>query len=181
MLSFNVKKAASLADFTDKSFSGIDFPDDGLPETFHATFGAIANNKIDFSISLQLPKVIGSGGLNITSLGTPSASTNPAYADFTTSPAGYSSSPLATAYPVPKDIPALFELGKLLDTGRVILAAMKFNNKVITIGMAVNYHDSNDTNPSMRIIGAATGMFWLERRLGRVVWRNNPHRRNRRR
>ena len=94
MLSFNVKKAASLADFANKSFIGINFPDNGPLETFHATFGAIANNKIDFSISLSLPKVIGQGGLNIMSLGTPSALTTPAYADFSTVPTGYASSPL---------------------------------------------------------------------------------------
>lgn len=148
MLSFNIKKAASLADFANKSFSGVNFPDDGSPETFHATFGAISNNKIDFSISLQLPQVIGPGGLNIMSLGTPSASTSPAYADFSTVPTGYGSSPLQAAYKTPKDIPGLFKLGKLSDKGRVILAAMKFNNKVIAIGMTANYRDTNDTNPS---------------------------------
>ncbi len=158
MLSFNVEKAASLADFANKSFNGINFPDNGSPETFHATFGAILNNKIDFSISLSLPKVIGQG-LNIMSLGTHSALTSPAYADFTTSPTGYSSSPLATAYPAPKDIPGLFKLGKLLDKGRVILAAMKFNNKVIAICMTANYRDTNDTNPSTGNSFASPGVY----------------------
>jgi len=148
MLSFNVTKAAKLADFANKSFIGINFPDNGSPETFHATFGAVANNKIDFSVSLQLPQTIGPQGLNIMSPGTPSALTSPAYPDFSTVPTGYGSSLLYATYNTPKDIPGLFKIGKFLDKGRVILAAMKFNNKVIAIGMTANYRDTNDTNPS---------------------------------
>jgi len=152
LLSFNVNKAAKLADFANKSFGGIVFPDDGPAQPFHATFGAIANNKIDFSISLSnLPafqQAVGSGGLNIMSLDTLSAEPNPAYADFSTVPTNYASSPLYATYNAPKDIPGLFKIGKLLDKGRVVLAAMKFNNKVIAIGLTANFRGTHDTNPS---------------------------------
>ncbi len=150
LLSFNIKKAASLADFAGKSFSGINFPDNGSAEVFHMKFASIVNNKINFSISLKLPQVIDPKvGLNIMSLSTPAALTTPAYANFSTIPTGYTSSPLQATYPAPKDIPGLFKLGEFLDKGRVILAAMKFNGKVIAIGMTNNYRDVNDgTNPS---------------------------------
>ncbi len=159
MLSFNIKKAASLADFANKSFSGINFPDDGSPETFHATFGSITSNKINFSISLNLPQVIGSEGLNIMLLGTSSVLINPAYPDFSTVPANYSSSPLQADYKTPKDIPGLFKMGKFQDKGRVILGAMKFNNKVIAIGMVNNFRDANDTNPSTGSAFTGPGVF----------------------
>jgi len=159
MLSFNIKKAASLADFANKSFYGIDFPDDGGPQTFHASFGAVTNNKVDFSISLLLPQVIGKGGLNIMALSTPATLTSPAYPDFTTPPANYSSSPLQTDYHAPNVIPGLFKMGKFLDKGRVILAAMKFNNKVIAIGMSNNYRSTHDTNPSTGNAFAGPGVY----------------------
>jgi len=163
LLSFNVNKAAKLADFANKSFGGIVFPDDGPAQPFHATFGAIVGNKIDFSVSLSnLPsfqQAIGSGGLNIMSLATPSAETNPDYADFSTVLTGYGSSPLATDYSTPKDIPGLFKIGKLLDKGRVILAAMKFNNKVIAIGMTANFRSTQDINQSTGKPFAGPGVY----------------------
>jgi hypothetical protein len=137
LLSFNVNKAASLTDFVNKSFSGIAFPDDGSPTPFHADFGTIASNKIDTSISL-----FGGTTMSIMALNTASGLTPPAYADFTVAPTGYTGSPLATTYPTPNDIPGLFKFGKLFDKGRVIVAAMKFNNKVIALGMVYNYRDA---------------------------------------
>ncbi len=144
LLAFNVSKAATLADFANKTFGGLVFPDDGPVEPFHANSAALVSGKVDLNVSL-----FGGTTFNIMGLTTATGMTNPTDADFSTSPAGYSSSPLATAYPTTKDIPGLFKLGKLFDSGRVILAAMKFNNKVIAIGMVYNYRDPGYfNNPS---------------------------------
>lgn len=145
LLAFRVSNAASLSDFANKSFAGFTFPDDGSPTAFYADTGAIVSGKIDLIISLS-----GGTTFNIMPLTTASGLIAPAYADFTTAPAGYSSSSLATTYPTPNDIPGLFKFGKLPDSGRVITAAMKFNNKVIALGMVYNYRDNSFsfTNPS---------------------------------
>ncbi len=137
LLAFNVSKAATLADFANKIFGGLVFPDDGPAEPFHANSAALVSGKVDLNVSLS-----GGTTFNIMGLTTSTGMINPTDADFSTSPAGYSSSTLATTYPTTKDIPGLFKLGKLFDSGRVILAAMKFNNKVIAIGMVYNYRDA---------------------------------------
>lgn len=144
LLSFKVSNAASLADFANKSFAGISFPDNDDPEFLTATFGAVAGDQIDFTAN------VGGNVLNqsIMDLGTADTMTGPPYPDFMTSPVDYGSSVLSATYATPADIPGLFKLDQLSDSGRVILAAMNFNNKVIGIGMVYNYRTTTDIDPS---------------------------------
>jgi len=142
-LAFNVNNAASLSDFENKSFAGYSFPDNAPPQAFNATSGSIVSGKIEMNASLA-----GGTTLDIMNLTTPSGLTDPAYADFTAVPAGYGSTVLADDYPAPKDIPGLFKIGRLADKGRVLLAAMKFNDTLIAMGMVYNFRDTSDTDPS---------------------------------
>lgn len=136
LLAFNTEKAATLADFVNKSFGGIVFPDNGPAQPFHADTGTLIGGKIDMTLSLA-----GGTTFDIMELTTDTGLSNPTDADFTISPPGYSGTPLATDYPTPKDIPGLFKLGKLTDSGRVVLAAMKYAGKLITFGFVYNYRD----------------------------------------
>lgn len=146
LVSFKVGQAATLADMEGKTFGGISYPDNSDPEPVLATFGTISADKIDI--------VAESGGntenLKIMDLGTADISTNPAYPDFAATPTGYGSSALSTDYPNPDAIPGLFKLEKTNpgDSGRVIMAALKFNNKVIAVGMVYNFRDTTDIDPS---------------------------------
>ena len=139
LLAFNVNKAATLADFANTSFGGISFPDNDSATPFHASAGSVVGGKVDLNVSL-----FGGTTFNITELTTPSGMMSPTDADFNVTLAGYSSLTLATTYPTPKDIPGLFKVGKLPagDSGRVVLAAMKFDSKLIAVGMVYNYRDN---------------------------------------
>lgn len=148
LISFKTSNAATLADFAGNNFGGISFPDNGPAETFSATFGSVFASKIDIN-------VVFAGGTNQTrslmDLGTADSMTNPAYPSFTVSPtlpSMYSASTLSSTYNTPDDIPGLFKLGQLDDNGRVIMLAMKFNEKVIAVGMVYNYRTTTDVDPS---------------------------------
>lgn len=158
-VSFKTSNAASLSDFANKSFGGIVFPDDGAAQPLHASSGALASGKIDLAISSGNPFIDGQT-FNIMALTTPSGLV-PDYPDFTASPTGYSSNPLASTYPTPNDIPGIFKFGQLFDAGRVIVAAMKFNNKVIAVGMVYNWRDPGFSfnNPSTGNTFAAGGLY----------------------
>ncbi len=157
-LSFKTSKAASLADFVNKHFKGIIFPDDGGPELITATSGAMASGSVP--LAAIVPATAGSVQtlhLKVQALGTSSTITSPGYPDFTVTPANYNSALVGT-YATPSDFPGLFKLdGQLLDkngspdAGRVILAAMKFNNKLIIVGMNYNYRTRHDINPGTGI------------------------------
>ena len=153
-LAFNVSNAASLSDFENKSFAGYSFPDNAPPQAFNVTSGTIASDKVEMNASLA-----GGTSLDIMALTTPSGLTSPAYADFTAVPAGYGSAVLASDYPTPKDIPGLFKIGRLTDKGRVLLAAMKFNDKIIAMGMVYNFRDTADTNPSTGAAFVSPGLY----------------------
>ena len=156
LLAFKTSKAAALSDFAGKSFGGISFPDNGSPQPFNANAGAVVGGKIDVTVSLS-----GGTTFNIMELTTDTGLTNPTDADFTVTPTGYNSSPLATSYPTPKDIPGLFKLGNLTDSGRVVMAAMQYNGKLIAIGFVYNYRDSSFSfdNPSTGNPFAGPGLY----------------------
>jgi len=157
LLSFKISKAASLTDFANKRFKGIVFPDDSPPELITATSGAMMAGP-EVPLVAIVPDTPGSTqtmNLKVQALGTLSTISSPGYPDFTVAPAGYGASPLAATYAVPSDIPGLFKLdGDLLDrngspdSGRIILAAMNFNSKLIIIGMNYNYRTTKDKNPA---------------------------------
>ena len=159
MISFKTSNAAVLADFAGKSFGGIVFPDQGaLSEPLIADFGAVSDNQVSLTstVGSQAPEM-----LSIKSVATAStpAPAGPDYPDFTTAPAGYASNALSGAYTSPAAIPGLFKLDDLNDSGRVILAAMKYNGKVIAVGMVYNYRDTSDTNPSTDALFDSAGLY----------------------
>lgn len=144
IVSFKTSHAASLSDFENKSFGGISFPDNSGSEPISATSGAIVDNKV------SMAAVIGSTVLNmdVMSLNTSDSMTNPSYPDFTAVPAGYGASVLSSTYATPNDVPGLFKFDNLPDNGRVIMSAMKFNDKIIGIGMVYNFRNTGQINPA---------------------------------
>lgn len=144
LVSFEVSKAAALSDFEGKTFGGISFPDNDDPNPVLATFGNVVADKIEITVGLP-----GSTStVHLMDVGTADALTNPSYPDFTTTPTGYNSAVLFADYASPDDIPGLFKLEDPTDSGRVILTGMKFNNKVIAIGMVYNERTTTDIDPS---------------------------------
>lgn len=162
MVAFNTAKAATVADFANKRFKGISFPDNSGPELISATSGAMSASPDQVAI---VANVGGSTmNLNIRALATTTTTGSlsaPAYPDFTSTPVmdtrapgAFSTNPLAVIYPTAASIPGMFKFETgLVDKGRVIAAAMKFNNKLIVIGMVYNHRSISDINP-------ATGSFF---------------------
>lgn len=147
LISFKTSNAATLSDFAGNNFGGISFPDNGPPETFSATLGTLASDRVGITVNFD-------GGtsqtLDLMDLGTTDTATNPSFPDFTASPTGYNSSVLSGSYTSPDDIPGLFKIDELSsgDSGRVIMLAMKYNGKVIAVGMVYNLRDTSDIDPS---------------------------------
>ncbi len=144
LLSFKTSNAASITDFANKNFGGISFPDNANPEAINATSGTVNANKVTFAANV--------GGeaqsIKMMALNIADTTTDPAYPDFSLAPSGYNASTMFATYPSPSDIPGLFKFEGFTDTGRVIMIAMKFNNKLIGIGMVYNFRNTGDTNPA---------------------------------
>ncbi len=140
LLSFKTSNAANLSDFANKTFGGISFPDNSSPETISATTGILSEGKVALTTS--------TANVDIMPLNTTATLTNPAYPDFSIAPPTYNATVLSASYATPNDIPGLFKLDNLSDTGRVIIAALKFNDSVIGIGMVYNYRNTADINPA---------------------------------
>ncbi|MFT5218249.1 MAG: hypothetical protein ACI822_000509 [Gammaproteobacteria bacterium] len=130
-----------MADFSGKSFTGISFPDNGSPEALRAVFGAVAGgiSGVDVSFTSSAPQ-----SLRLMAIGTGDSATAPTYPDFGLVPGTYGASVLAGSY----TIPGLFKFDQLGDSGRVIVAAMKSEGKIIGVGMVYNYRDVTDVDPS---------------------------------
>lgn len=144
IVSFKTSNAASLDDFANKNFGGISFPDNSGPEPVSATSGVLTGGEVSIAATIG-----GSAeNVSIMQLDTGDSMTNPAYPDFTAVPTTYDASVLSATYATPNDIPGLFKFDNLSDGGRVIMAAMKFNDKIIGIGMVYNYRTTFDTNPA---------------------------------
>ncbi len=168
IISFKTANAATLADFANKSFGGISFPDDGSPEPVKADFGAVSGDQVGITATIGST----TQSLAIETLATTAAATSPTYPDFTAAVTGYSSNVLSADYATPADIPGLFKLDNPSDDGRVVLAAMKYNGKVIGVGMVYNYRDSSQINPATGSAFSATrfiqhGQFYTVRKIGR--------------
>ena len=155
LISFKVANAATLADFSNMSFSGISFPDNSPAEFVNAVFGPVSGGQVD----LTATTASGTQNLNIKSLATTATDTAPTYPDFTVSPAGYAGSVASVTYSDPAAIPGLFKLDNQGDSGRVIIAAMKFNSKVIGVGMVYNYRTTTDVNPGTGINFSSDGLY----------------------
>jgi len=156
LLSFRTENAATLADFAGKSFGGISYPDNDTTKFVNADFSVVSGNQISFNVEFSDGPT---GILSLMPLTAASSVTDPAYPDFTTAPAGYGSSALASAYATPANIPGLFKLDNLPDSGRVILAAMIYNSKVIAMGMVYNYRTTGDINPGTGTNFPADGLY----------------------
>lgn len=151
LVSFKMANAASLADFENKTFGGISFPDDGTPSPIIAELGAAAGS----SVPVTSGEVNGSpiGAVDIRSLtNAASSASNPAFPDFSVPPASgtyATNTTLQPTYPTPSVFPGLFRIdGTLSDSGRVMLAAAKLNGKVVAFGFVYNWRDSSQTNPA---------------------------------
>jgi len=157
LVSFKVTNAATLADFANKTFGGIVFPDNADPENIMVTSGPVASGNVSVTASSSI------GGppetSSIQALATTATVTGPPYPDFTVAPAGYGASALAVDYATPSAIPGMFKLDNLSDAGRVILAAMKFNGKVVAVGMVYNYRTTSEINPATGTNFAADGLY----------------------
>jgi hypothetical protein len=156
LISFNIANAASLANFAGKTFGGIAFPDNATPEPIRVVFDpTVTGSLVNFTLTT------GSGieNSNLKALATAATVTAPAYPDFTIAPTGYPAAALSTSYPTPDVIPGLYKIDNLSDTGRIVLAAMLFGGKVIAVGMAYNYRDITDTNPSTGVAFTANGLY----------------------
>lgn len=158
LIAFKTVNAASLSDFANKSFGGITFPDDSGPQLVGVDSGPVSGNQVNITgVSTDGTAI----SLNIKALATPATISSPAYPDFTVAPIGYTSSStvLATDYATPAVIPGLFKLDGLTDTSRVILAAMKYNGKLIAVGMVYNYRTMSQTNPATGSLFSADGLY----------------------
>lgn len=156
LLSFRTENAATLADFANKSFGGISYPDNDTTKFVNADFSAVSANQVSFNVAFSDGA---SGILSLMPLTTASSVTDPAYPDFTSAPTGYDSSALASTYAAPTNMPGLFKLDNLPDSGRVILAAMKYHSKVIAMGMVYNYRTTSDINPGTGLNFPADGLY----------------------
>jgi hypothetical protein len=156
LVSFKTSIAAGLADFERKTLTGISFPDNDVAEPIRAEFGAVSGSQIDVDVTF------GGGGVstfNLKALSTAATVTSPSYPDFTATPAGYGASVLSATYANPGTIPGLFKIDSLTDTGRIVLAAMRFSGKVIFVGMVYNYRTTADINPSTGTNFVASGLY----------------------
>ncbi len=157
LFSFKTTQAASLADFANRRFKGINFRDNGSPELISATSGAITGSEVPLAaiVPAAAPGTTQTLNLKVQTLATPATISLPGYPDFSVAPVGYTASALASTYATPDAIPGLFKLdGQLYDdngkpdAGRIILAAMKFNSKLIIVGMNYNYRTTADPDPA---------------------------------
>jgi len=143
LLSFKVENAATLVDIAGKNFGGYSFPDNGDPEAFTMTAGIVSANRV--ALTATLPS--GTQHLRMMRLGTSDSMTAPAYPNFGVVPSGYSTSTLSSTYATADTIPGIYKFDGLDDNGRVIMAAMKHNGKVILLGMVYNYRNTGDIDP----------------------------------
>lgn len=156
LISFKTGNAASLSDFASKSFGGISFPDDADPDILSATTGPVSGGKVSLSVNFASG---GSGTGDMLPLSSSATATSPAYPDFSVAPSGYGSTTLATSYASPADFPGMFKLDNPPDNGRVIFAGMKFNGKVIGVGMVYNYRTMTDINPATGTYFSSDGLY----------------------
>ncbi len=161
LISFKTSNAATLADFANRSFGGISFPDEGDVAAVSAVFGPVSGSKVDFTASTSASPGT-TETQSIMALATPATVVAPAYPDFSvapTAPGDYTATNLYMDYASPAAIPGLFKLDGMTDSGRVIIAAMKFNSKVIGVGMVYNWRTMADTNPADGNLFSADGLY----------------------
>lgn len=152
ILAFEAENAATLADFENKSFGGLDFDGDGGTMTstdFSVDFDQVLLDEITFTTQM--------GGVTQDLIlmpldGNDGAST-PAYPDFTTvaedqnASVSANTNPLQSDYNTPNDLPGFFKIDNTSGTGRHIVAAVIINNKVIAFGSSYKYKTPFETNP----------------------------------
>jgi len=151
IVSFKMANAATLADFENKTFGGISFPDNSSPSPILAVTGASASN----AVAVISGDVDGSpiGAVDIRPLtNATSAATNPSFPDYSVAPASgtyAANTTLQPVYATPSTFPGMFRIdGGLSDSGRVMMAAAKLNGKVVAFGFVYNWRDSGQTNPA---------------------------------
>jgi hypothetical protein len=157
ILAFQASNAASLSDFANKSFGGLSFPDNSAEQPLSAEFAGITEDSIEITVNL--------GGSmqshRLMNLDTPDTTAAPAFPDFTAVVTGAAANPLQATYNTPNDIPGLFKIEHIMggDAGRVVMAAVKLNDKVIAFGANYNYRDTSDINPSTGLLFTSPGLY----------------------
>lgn len=167
LVSFKTSNAASISDFASKSFSGISFPDNSTPQAIAATSGALSSGAVSLTAN------VGGSTINLSLKpfsDATSAATNPAYPSFTAAPTNYTNNTgIRPNYATPSVFPGMFRIDNAdnfaSDTGRVLLAGMKYNNKVIAFGVVYNWRTTGMTKPDGSNFGSNnlynTGNFLL--------------------
>jgi len=148
IISFKTSYAASLSDLANKSFAGISFPDNSAAQAIAGTTGASTGTSVP--ITAQVKGVTGTQAFEFRPFtNTTSLATSPAFPNFTSTPTNYSNNAtIRTSYSTPSTFPGMFRVdGSLTDSGRVVLAAMKYNGKVIIFGVTYNWRTTTQTKP----------------------------------
>lgn len=160
LVSFKTTNAATLADLANKNLKGITFPDNGSPQTVAITSGAVSGSSVSFTGTMSGGS-LGVTSANITALSnTTNTATAPAYPNFTSIGSGtYSNNSLSSTYANPSTIPGLFRVeGSFADTGRLVIAFMKVNGKILGFGAVYNYRTAG-TIPTTGITYSTNGMY----------------------
>ena len=164
MVAMKQSKVATIADFANKKFSGISFPDNGDALPVSLTTGALNGSIVTIASGDMGDESMGST-IDIRPLSSAqSAAVNPKFPDFTqfTDAIGSESSSgnsLIGTYHNLAGIPGLFRLDGNVDDGRVIFVAGKFNNKVVAFGLVYNWRDASDTNPGTGAQFGKNGLY----------------------
>jgi hypothetical protein len=152
LVAMPVTRAATIADFANKHFGGIAFPDNSGPQLIKATTGALSgdNGAPITSIEFQSGDTPSMSNAYIRTLSDAvTATSSPGYPDATAIVSNYASSgnPLHATYATPSAIPGLFRIdGDFGDTGRVILVAMKSGGKTLAFGAVYNWRNTHNGN-----------------------------------
>ena len=155
ILAFKAENAATLADFENKSFGGIDVDGDGAGGTLTSTDFSVDFDQVlldEITFTAQMGGV--TQDLTLMPLDGNDGASTPAYPDFTviannaSATVSATTNPLQSDYNTPNDLPGFFKIDNTSGTGRHIVAAVILNNKVIAFGSSYKYKTALDINPS---------------------------------
>ncbi len=154
LVSFKTANAAALSDLANKTFGGISFPDNGSPQPLRVVTGASSGGAVTITSGDSGGNPISGADLRALSNAT-SALTAPAFPNFAgvpvAGPHAYSLNSLSgnPSFATPSAFPGMFRVDGSMggDTGRVMLAAAKLNNKVVGFGFTYNFRANGATNP----------------------------------
>jgi hypothetical protein len=142
-----VANAATAADFANKSFNGIAFPDNGGPQLMAVSTGALTSGAAALSsISFMggMSPGISSGTIAPLTVTPAATAANPGYpTNAGTVGVMNAGSALTSTYATVGAIPGVFKIdGTFSDKGRVVMVAGKVNGKVLAFGSVYNWRNN---------------------------------------